>query len=75
VPPIAAKQRHVLTTRKGIGALTEQVEDLLLCLRQSLNIARIRLTLRLAYYRQSVCLRAKLLETHDQHFFTEPLRP
>jgi hypothetical protein len=36
---------------------------------------KIRVTLRLAVYRQSVPLGAKPLETHDQRFFsTEPLR-
>jgi hypothetical protein len=36
---------------------------------------KVRLTLRLAVYRQSVCLGVKPLETHDQRFFppTEPL--
>jgi hypothetical protein len=39
---------------------------------------RVRVTLRLAVYRQSVCLGAKSSEAHDQGFFlggaTEPLR-
>jgi hypothetical protein len=37
---------------------------------------KVKFTLRLAVYRQSVHLGVKLLETHDQRFFfsTEPLR-
>jgi hypothetical protein len=37
---------------------------------------KVRVTLRLAVYRQSVCLGVKPLETHDQNFFppTEPFR-
>jgi hypothetical protein len=34
-----------------------------------LVISQSQVTLRLAVYRQSVCLGVKLLETHDQRFF------
>jgi hypothetical protein len=37
---------------------------------------KVRVTLLLAVYRQSLCIGVKTLETHDQRFFspTEPLR-
>jgi hypothetical protein len=80
VPPIAARQQGLFSDERrdrpcSVGALTEQSSDLL-PLRQRLNIIRVRVTLRLAVYRQSVCLVVKLLETYDQSFYfpTERLR-
>jgi hypothetical protein len=43
--------------------------------RPQLTVVRVRVTLRLAVYRQLVRVGNKPLETHDQHFFsTELLR-
>jgi hypothetical protein len=33
---------------------------------------KVKVTLRLAVYRQSICLGVKPLETHDQNFFFTP---
>jgi hypothetical protein len=40
------------------------------------RVTKVKVALRLTVYRQSVCLGVKLLETHDQRFFspTEPLQ-
>jgi hypothetical protein len=42
----------------------------------ALHYSKLEVTLRLAVYRQSVCLGVEPLENHDQNFFplTEPLR-
>jgi hypothetical protein len=48
-------------------------------LRNSLNSlsakVKVKVTLRLAVYRQSICLGVKPLETHYQNFFLPPTEP
>jgi hypothetical protein len=74
--PIADRQRDILYDEKKDQPFSDCLSraadlPLFLSLRRRLNIfgVRVRVTLRLAVYRQSVRLGDKRLETHDQHFF------
>jgi hypothetical protein len=61
-----------------MGEARHRLEDKIVLLQLILEqlILKVKVTLRLAVYRQSVRFAAKALETHDQRVFssTEPLR-
>jgi hypothetical protein len=69
-------ERRDMTTTGHSPSTGEWLFWLSLSLTRNSVQSRVRVTLRLAVYRQSVRLGAKSLEAHEQSFFfIEPLRP